>query len=342
MGTIEDLFHRFGAAIVFVNTLVHELGIPIPLTPTVLVAGAATSEFLAFALLVAAVVAGTLIGNSIWFAAGRRFGPGVLKGFCRLSLSADSCVGRTSQSFERWGGALLIVGRFIPGVSLVAPPVAGALGMRWSKFLWLSALGSLVWATVMIVIGMTLQGAVMALVRAIPEVPAGTWGAVLGVAAIYVLWRYLARHRARRLLQVPRLSVAQLQEAMKSPTPPVVIDVRGSAMQQADARRIPHALTLALKDLESYRAEDFAGRQVVLYCACPNEASAAAGARILRERGHADAHALLGGIDAWVAAGYEIEGITRLLPHEKPLTHLQAVRQHWRSLIGEFANKEKT
>src|SRR3977135_3492008 len=202
MGTISDLFDRFGAAIVFVNTLLHELGLPIPLTPTVLVAGAAASELMAFAALVAAVVAGTLIGNSLWFAAGRRFGPRVLKGFCRVSLSPDSCVGRTGQAFERWGGALFIVGRFIPGVSLVAPPVAGALGMPWSKFLGLSALGSLVWAGVIVVAGVALQGAVMALVRATPEVPAGIWVALLGLVAFYVLWRYGVRQRARRALQV--------------------------------------------------------------------------------------------------------------------------------------------
>jgi membrane protein DedA with SNARE-associated domain/rhodanese-related sulfurtransferase len=342
MDTIAALFERFGVAIVFVNTLLHELGIPIPLTPTVLVAGAATSKLLPFASLVAAVVAGTLIGNSVWFAAGRRFGPRVLKGFCRISLSPDSCVGRTGQAFERWGGALFIVGRFIPGISLVAPPVAGALGMRWSKFLWLSALGSLVWATVMVVLGVALQGPVKEFVRAITELPAGTWAAVLGLVALYVLWRFLVRQRARRSLAVPRLSVAQLHEAMKSATPPIVIDVRGSTMQQVDTRRIPQALSLALKDIEAYRSEDFSGRSVVFYCACPNEASAAAGARILRERGHADAYALLGGIDAWVAAGHEVEDLERRLPHEQPLTYFQAARQHLRSFIGEFASKEKT
>src|ERR1700720_1411729 len=109
MGTISDLFERFGAVIVFLNSLLHELGIPIPLTPTVLLAGAAASEVLAWVVLVAAIVAGALIGNSIWFVAGRRFGPAVLKGLCRFSLSADSCVGRTGQAFERWGGASFLV-----------------------------------------------------------------------------------------------------------------------------------------------------------------------------------------------------------------------------------------
>src|ERR1700682_6268032 len=200
MDTITQLFERFGVAIVFVNTLLHEIGIPLPLTPTVLVAGAAASEFLAFALLVLAVVAGTLIGNSLWFAAGRRFGPTVLKGFCRFSLSADTCVGRTGRPFERWGASVFIVGRFIPGVSLVAPPIAGALGMRWSKFLGLSALGSLVWASVIVVVGVGRQGGGMALVRANTEVTAGTWAALTGLAAIYVLWRYLARHGGRASL----------------------------------------------------------------------------------------------------------------------------------------------
>jgi rhodanese-related sulfurtransferase len=192
------------------------------------------------------------------------------------------------------------------------------------------------------VLGVALQDAVMALMRAITELPAGTWAAVLALAAVYVLWRYLARQRARRSLEVPRLSVAQLREAMNSPTPPIVIDVRGSTMQQVDARRIPRALSVTLKDLEAYRPEDFSGRSLVFYCACPNEASAAAGARILRERGHADAYALLGGIDAWVAAGHEVEDLKRRLPHEEPLTHFQAARQHLRSFIAELASKEKT
>src|SRR5438046_569302 len=83
-----------------------EVAVPIPLTPTVLVAGAASSEVAAFAALVAAVVAGSVIGNAIWFAAGRRFGTPVLSKLCRFSLSPDSCVARTSDGFGRWGAAL--------------------------------------------------------------------------------------------------------------------------------------------------------------------------------------------------------------------------------------------
>ncbi len=87
----------------------------------------------------------------------------------------------------------------------------------------------------------------------------------------------------------------------------MLIDVRGDTMQEILAQRIPGALSLALPGLEKYSLEQLRGHRVVLYCTCPNEASAAAGVRILRARGHANAQALRGGLDAWIQAGHEIE-----------------------------------
>jgi len=144
--------------LVALNTLLHEIGLPVPLTPVVLVAGAGSIAGAADPVaVIAAVVAGTLAGNSIWFAAGRRYGSGVLKLLCRLSLSPHACQTRTEDSFRRWGGSSLVVGRFIPGVALVAPPLAGALGMSWSKFIALSAAGAALWALLVVAAGMVLH-----------------------------------------------------------------------------------------------------------------------------------------------------------------------------------------
>ncbi len=99
----------------------------------------------------------------------------------------------------------------------------------------------------------------------------------------------------------------ELRAALRSPDAPVVIDVRGSTMQQVEERRVPGALTLVLGDIETVPLHGFSGRPVVLYCACPNEASAVAGALLLRERGYVNAKALRGGIEAWIAAGHEVE-----------------------------------
>lgn len=306
MENLHELFDRFGVVIVFLNTLLHELAVPIPLTPTVLVAGAASSELFAFFTLVVAVVAGSVIGNALWFAAGRRFGGRVLALLCRFSLSPDTCVARSADGFGRWGATFFIIGRFVPGVSLVAPPVAGALGMGWAKFLGLTALGAALWATVVILVGAVMQQTIIAALKALAMVPAGFWLAALALVVGYVLWRFQVRRRAAKALAVTRIAAAELRELLQSAKSPVVIDVRGNTMQQLVAQRIPGALTLSLKDLERYPLEEIE-RGAVLYCSCPNEASAAAGVRILQGRGHVTAQALRGGLHGWIDAGYEIE-----------------------------------
>jgi rhodanese-related sulfurtransferase len=47
-------------------------------------------------------------------------------------------------------------------------------------------------------------------------------------------------------------------------------------------------------------------RDIILYCTCPSEASAARVARILMSHGFKRVRPLHGGLDAWVAAGYTI------------------------------------
>ena len=136
------------------NTLLHEVGVPLPMTPTVLVAGANAvsgtfDPFLAI-LAIVAVVAATLIGNSLWFAAGRRYGMGGLKQLGRFSGSSDAFISRAENAVGRWGGSSLVIGRFVPGVSLLAPPLAGALGMRWSKFLMLTTAGASLYGVVVV------------------------------------------------------------------------------------------------------------------------------------------------------------------------------------------------
>ena len=47
---------------------------------------------------------------------------------------ADSCVSATQSRFERWGVNSLLVARFVPGLGIIAPPLAGALGIGWLRF----------------------------------------------------------------------------------------------------------------------------------------------------------------------------------------------------------------
>ena len=67
-------------------------------------------------------------------------------------------------------------------------------------------------------------------------------------------------------------------------------------------------MLLDLEEIDA-RAHEFpSDRDIVLYCACPNEASARRAAQILHAHGYRRARPLAGGLDAWIASGRLIEG----------------------------------
>ncbi|HKC42644.1 MAG TPA: DedA family protein [Burkholderiales bacterium] len=184
--------------IVAVNTLLHELGVPLPMMPIALIVGARVASGAIDPLLpIAAIVAATVVGNAVWFAAGRRYGTGVLRLLCRFSLSADTCVSRTQATFGRHGWSSLIVGRFVPGVSLVAPPLAGAAGMSWTRFLVLTAASAALYGLVVIGAGMLLADHIESALRQ-TEAFGREAAVAAGVALVlYAAWRWWRRLRRR-------------------------------------------------------------------------------------------------------------------------------------------------
>jgi membrane protein DedA with SNARE-associated domain/rhodanese-related sulfurtransferase len=281
------------------NTLVHELGVPLPFAPTAFVFGARRTHGAGdLLLLVAAIVVGMLIGNSVWFAVGRRYGAGVLKLLCRFSLTADICVSRTEKAFGRWGWSSLVIGRFLPGVSLVVPPLAGALRMTWGKFLALTTAGAALYGVVVLGAGILLRGQVDWALR---ELEGLGWRAIAAVTvtlAIYIAWRWW-RRRVARAPDVSRISADELGALIAAGERPLLVDVRGRTTQQIDPRRIPDTIAISLDAIEASRDELPRDRKIVMYCGCPNEASAAKAARLLLDRGYPWVRPLAGGLEAW-------------------------------------------
>jgi rhodanese-related sulfurtransferase len=109
------------------------------------------------------------------------------------------------------------------------------------------------------------------------------------------------------MLRVGRITVEELRKLMGGEPLPVVVDLRSEITREQDGRRIPGARVVRLDEIAK-RVEEFPiDREVVFYCSCPNEASAAYAARQLIKVGYTRVRPLLGGLDAWVSAGYEVE-----------------------------------
>lgn len=266
MHELTELLARYGLLLVFGNVLLTQVGIPVPAMPMLVVAGAlaAQGEF-GFAALIAVALAAALLGDIPWFLAGRRFGHRVLRTLCRIAIEPDSCVKQTENIFERWGAPSLIVAKYVPGFSTVAPPLAGAMGLGFRPFLLYSTLGGLLWIVVPVALGAAFHAEIEWVLE---QLSAMGGRAALLVAAIVVLYaglKAVERHRLIRALRAVRVTVPQLRELLGSATPPVILDVRSASVRRMDPRRLPGALPLDLDAVDTWDAAP-PDRDVVVYC----------------------------------------------------------------------------
>jgi hypothetical protein len=133
MEELISLFEQYGYVVVAVALLVEQVGAPVPAFPVLVVAGALVAQGkLSGPAIAALAVAVVVAGDLLWFQFGRRYGSRILALICRISLSPDRCVSQTEQVFAVLGLRSLLVARFVPGLSAVAPSMAGLSGYtRW-------------------------------------------------------------------------------------------------------------------------------------------------------------------------------------------------------------------
>jgi membrane protein DedA with SNARE-associated domain/rhodanese-related sulfurtransferase len=303
---------QYGLVIVFINVLASQIGLPVPVVPTLIVAGAIAADGqLPMVPLFAWSVLACLIADCAWYAIGQIYGIRVLKLLCRISLEPDSCVSQTQTSFERWGVNSLVIAKFIPGLATIAPPLAGALRIGWPRFTGLSTASAMLWVGTALVIGTLFKDQIALLLIHLGDI--GSVAAVIvGAAlALYIAYKWWERFRFFKSLRMARINVAELYELVQAGAAPVIVDVRSPTARALDPRWIPGALHVPIDDVAKHIADLPRNRDIILYCACPSEASAARVARILMNHGFRKVRPLYGGLDAWVAAGYAVVGVTQ-------------------------------
>ena len=315
MQDVVHLFQAHGVAAVFLGVFLKQLGAPIPALPVLLLAGAhgaGDGAYLAGVLV--AATAASVLADVLWFQAGRRFGRSVLAFLCRVSLSPDTCVRKTELSFTRRGAWTVVLAKFIPGASMVARPLAGAIGMRARTFFVLNLAGTLLWVGAAIGAGALLHAQVDRALHAMDGLGNTALLLVLAAFALYVAWRAMHRYLVRRTLRgVPRLTAAAVARMLADGERLVLLDVRaGSDSARA---RAAGAVSAPLGSDAFHRVHDDApGTVLVAYCDCPGDVTAARAALLLAARGF-HVHVLAGGIAAWQAAGLPLDdGAARELP----------------------------
>jgi membrane protein DedA with SNARE-associated domain/rhodanese-related sulfurtransferase len=310
MQLLLTLIEQYGLWLVFANVLALQIGLPVPAYPALIVVGAfSTRGDFSLLQVVGVAVCASLLADLIWFFAGRRFGRRVLRLMCRLSLSPDSCVRQTERIYERWGAPSLMFAKFVPGFAAVATGMAGAMRTSLVRFVLFDAIGALAWSGLAASLGWLFRNAVDDVIVALAQ--AGRWGLGLLTSALvaYVLLKAIQRRRLIQMLRMARVNVAELADMLRRGQHPLIVDVRSPASQSEG--RIPGAVWIDDSAFEtSLRAsglEDSEVDEVIVYCACPNEASAALVAKKLMRAGFKRVRPLAGGIEAWVEQGHALE-----------------------------------
>ncbi len=298
---------QYGVAVVVVNVLLDQIGLPVPAVPTLIVAGAiaADGRLPMWPLFLWSVLA-CLAADCGWYLLGQIYGMRVLKTLCRVSLEPDSCVSQTQTRFERWGINSIIIAKFVPGLAIIAPPLAGAMKIGWPRFVFLATLSAVLWVGSGLLAGVVFKSQIARLLEHLDQI-----GSIVGISAALLLAAYIAfkwweRRRFFSMLRMARISVNDLYDLMQAGAAPVIIDVRSPTARALEPRWIPGALNVPLPEISRALEGLPRDREIILYCTCPSEASAARVAKILMNHGFKRVRPLQGGLDAWIDAGYEV------------------------------------
>ncbi|HXF65500.1 MAG TPA: VTT domain-containing protein [Burkholderiales bacterium] len=267
MEELTALLAQYGLAIVFANVLLAQAGIPLPAVPMLVVAGSFVAEGrIAAAPLAAAIIVASLMGDAPWYLAGRRYGYSVLRTLCRVAIEPDSCVKRTERIFERWGPPSLMVAKYVPGFSTIAPPLAGAMRLGLPQFLAYSTVAAVLWAAAPVALGALFHEEVERALAWLEGLGGGAVAVVAGALAFYIAFKTAERAMLIRFLRMVRISAGELRELMQREPKPVVLDARSALARSLDPRSIPGAVPVDATAPQIVLPRLPPGRDVVVYC----------------------------------------------------------------------------
>jgi membrane protein DedA with SNARE-associated domain len=267
MESLEVFIRTYGYPALFGGMVLEQFVPPLPGEPLLLGAGAlAGTGYFRLWFVAAFALAGTVLGDLIWYEIGRRGGRQVLKRLCRLSIEPDTCVRRGEDTFAHRGASALLIAKFLPGLNSIGQPLAGALGMPRQRFVIFDVLGAVLWVGLYIGLGYALHDQLAE--AAVLADRLGVWAIaiVAGAFGFYLGVKVTRRQLFLRQLRIARISPEELKAKLTAREPVFIVDLRHELDVQADPMMIQGAVHMTPAALEQSHAAIPRDREVVLYC----------------------------------------------------------------------------
>src|SRR5262249_1587416 len=225
MNAMESLV-RYGYLVIFGAVFAEQIGLPFPSEPFLLAGGGlAGSGRLSLVVAIGLAAVASLIGDTVWYWLGRTRGPRVLGWLCRMSLEPDSCVRRTQGVFNRWGARSLVVAKFRPGLSTIAPPLAGGGRVPPPQRVVRGARAARVWGGAYLPLGWIFSAELEMVAAFLDDLGSWTFALLAVVIGGYVGWKYISRRRFLKKINVARITPEELKARLDRGEDMIVVDV---------------------------------------------------------------------------------------------------------------------
>jgi membrane protein DedA with SNARE-associated domain len=187
----------------FVWVLLDQAGVPIPVAPSLLAAGALAAHAGGGLLVpVLVTVAATLVADLIWYGVGRWRGPQALSLLGRLSRRSAARVENAERRFLAHQVGFLFSSRFLPGLNPIAAGMAAAAGIMLGRYILIATTSALAWT-----LAWTGAGYVLGNITGQVPTPLG-FVTMLGLLAGAILAvRLVLKHRWRHAIVLVLLTV---------------------------------------------------------------------------------------------------------------------------------------
>ncbi len=291
-------------------------GVPLPVSLTLIIAGAAAHHgHLTLLYLLPIVWIAALLGDTLLYLGGRFTGWWLLAGLCRLTTNPEQCIFRSSDYFYRRGPRTLLFAKFIPGLGAMAAPLAGSLNMRLPRFLSLDAAGAVLYTSTWIFTGFLFSSFIHEIEHGLSSAGHVVLVIIAVLALAYAISWLVFYLRARRFAGIERVAAADLHQRLQTEDPDrlvIIADVRSHGYYDPGMQRIknsirvePHRLEEELVALREFMAPEC---EIYLYCSCIREATSVRVAYMLNQQ-NCRTKVIDGGLRAWTRAGGPLEPV---------------------------------
>lgn len=293
----------------FVVVLAQQLGLPLPSVVFLMVAGALSAHraMNPMVILVLGVV-GCLAGDGVWFWIGRKWGPKAIRVVCRFAADPRRCSRNAQDKFRRYGLPVMCVAKFVPGLDAVMPPLAGAEGVSFTRFLAPDAVGSLLWSACYAGLGYVFSDQLNAAIRWVRDCGTALGMAIVVPILLFAGWRGVVLARVICELRRRRITPPMLARQLESDSKVAVLDLLNFEEETAsESLQIPGAVVVdpsLLRKAPQIAVPDDV--KIILYCSSGSDAVSARAAVWLKRIGVDKVWVLEGGLKAWREHGFPV------------------------------------